>query len=145
MGAYGVGSDTGPDIRGWAPWNKTITRVKKKEVESQVCNKIAWSCQYGFKSMKPYFRPPDIMRTAVFPSLVCATRSVVPDFVIPWTLACQAPLSVRFSSQENWSGASFPSPEDTPNPGIKPGPPTLQADSLLSEPPGKTSLFSVEI
>ena len=69
----------------------------------------------------------------------------VPDFVIPWTLACKAPLSVRFSSQENWSGASFPSPEDMPNPGIKPGPPILQADSLLSEPPGKTSLFSVEI
>lgn len=77
-GAYGVGSDTGPDRRGWAPWNKTITRVKK-EVESQACNKIAWSCQYSVKSMKPYFRPPDIMRTAGFPSLVCATRSVVPN------------------------------------------------------------------
>ena len=31
----------------------------------------------------------------------------------------------------------FPSPGDLPNPGIKPGPPVLQADSLPSEPPGK--------
>ena len=30
----------------------------------------------------------------------------------------------------------FPSPEDLPDPGIEPGPPALQADSLLSEPPG---------
>ena len=29
------------------------------------------------------------------------------------------------------------SPEDLPDPGIKPGSPTLQADSLLSEQPGK--------
>ena len=35
------------------------------------------------------------------------------------------------------SGLPFPSPENLPNPGIKPGFPTLQADSLLSEPPGK--------
>ena len=31
----------------------------------------------------------------------------------------------------------FPSPGDLPDPGIEPGSPTLQADSLLSEPPGK--------
>ena len=36
-----------------------------------------------------------------------------------------------------WSGLSFPSPEDLPNPGIKPRSPALQADALLSEPPGK--------
>ena len=34
-------------------------------------------------------------------------------------------------AQEYWSGYSIPSPGEFPNPGIKPGPPTLQADSLL--------------
>ena len=53
----------------------------------------------------------------------------------PLTIACQAPLSVEFSSQEYWSGLSFPSPGDLPDPGIKPGSPTFQVDSLVSEPP----------
>ena len=47
------------------------------------------------------------------------------------------PLSMGFSRQEYWSGLSFPSPGDLPNPGIEPGSPTLQADASLSEPPGK--------
>ena len=38
----------------------------------------------------------------------------------PWTVACQAPLSMGFSRQEYWSGLPFPSPGDLPNPGIKP-------------------------
>ena len=42
-----------------------------------------------------------------------------------------------FSRQEYWSGLPFPSPGDLLNPGIEPRSPTLQADSLLSEPPGK--------
>ena len=36
-----------------------------------------------------------------------------------------------------WSGLPFPSPVDLPNPGIEPRSPALQADALLSEPPGK--------
>ena len=39
------------------------------------------------------------------------------SFATPWTVACQAPLSMRFSRQEYWSGLPFPSPEDLPNPG----------------------------
>ena len=45
---------------------------------------------------------------------------------------------MEFSRQEYWSGLPFPSPGDLPNPEIDPGSPTLQADVLLSEPPGKT-------
>ena len=65
------------------------------------------------------------------------SRSVVSDSATPWTAAHQAPLSMEFSRQEYWSGLPFPSPGDFPNTGIKPGSPALQADSLLSEPPGK--------
>jgi len=40
---------------------------------------------------------------------------------------------MEFSRQEYWSGLPFPSTGDLPNPGIKPGFPALQADSLPSE------------
>ena len=42
-----------------------------------------------------------------------------------------------FSRQEYWSGLPFPSPGNLPDPGIEPGSPSLQADALTSEPPGK--------
>ena len=54
-------------------------------------------------------------------------------FTTPWTVALQAPLSMGFYKQEYWSGLPFPSPGDLPNPGIEPGSPTLQADSLPTE------------
>ena len=55
-------------------------------------------------------------------------------------VACQAPLSMEFSRQEYWSGLPFPSPGDLSDPRIEPRSPALQADSLLSEPPGKLYL-----
>ena len=63
--------------------------------------------------------------------------SCVQLLVTPWTVTCQAPLSIGFSRQEYWSGLPFPSPGDLPDPGIDPRSPALQADSLPSEPPGK--------
>ena len=57
-------------------------------------------------------------------------------FATPWTVAHQAPPSMGFSRQESWSGLPCPPPGDLPDPGIEPGPPTLQADALTSEPPG---------
>ena len=58
-------------------------------------------------------------------------------FVTPWTVAYQASPSMGFSRQECWSGLPFPSPGDLPDPEIEPVSPTLQADALPSEPPGK--------
>ena len=57
-------------------------------------------------------------------------------FATPWTAAHQAPQSMEFSRQDYWSGLPFPSPANLPNPVIKPGSPTRQADTLASEPPG---------
>ena len=62
----------------------------------------------------------------------------------PWTLDRQAPLSVEFPRQEYWGGLPFPSPRNLPNPRIKLRPPELQADSSLSEPPGKPTLSSID-
>ena len=57
--------------------------------------------------------------------------------MITLTTAHQTPLSMEFSMQEYWSGLTFHPPGDLPDPGIKPRSLALQADSLLSEPPGK--------
>ena len=65
------------------------------------------------------------------------SRSLVSDFLQPHGLGCQAPRSMGFSRQEYWSGLPCPPPEDLPNPGIKLRSPASQADSFLSEPPGK--------
>ena len=45
--------------------------------------------------------------------------------------------SMEFSRPEYWSREPFPSPGDLPNPGIKPGSPALQVDSLPAKPQGK--------
>ena len=71
------------------------------------------------------------------PVSVCVCLVISNSIVTPWTVARQAPLSMEFSRQEYWSGLPFPPPGDLPNPGIEPGSPTLQVDSLASEPPGK--------
>ena len=59
------------------------------------------------------------------------------SFAIPWTVACQAPLSMEFPRQEYWSGLPFPSPGDLPNPGIKPVSPALAGKFFTTEPPEK--------
>ena len=59
-------------------------------------------------------------------------------FVTPWAVAHQVPLSMGFSSmQEYWSELPCIPPGDLSNPGIEPRSPTLQTDSLPAEPPGK--------
>ena len=51
-------------------------------------------------------------------------------------MVCNLPgSSGDFSRQEYWSGLPFPSPGNLPDPGIEPASLTLQADSLLFEPP----------
>ena len=60
----------------------------------------------------------------------------------PWTIVHQAPLSTGFSGQEYWSGLPFPFPGNLPDPGIEPRFPTLQADTLPSEPLATGRKFS---
>ena len=72
--------------------------------------------------------------------LCCAVlrHSVASDSLRPhglWPARLLCPWG--FSRQEHWSGLPCPLPGDLPNPGVEPRSPTLQADSLLSEPPGK--------
>ena len=53
-------------------------------------------------------------------SLMCSVLSRVQLFATPWTVACQAPLSMGFFRQEYWSGLPFPPPGDLSEPGVKP-------------------------
>ena len=92
------------------------------------CNKGLFSQNYGFSSSVRISEPVKLL-------------SHVQLFVTPWTVAYQAPPSMKFSKQEYWNGLPFPSPGDLPNPGIKPRSPTLQADALLSELQGKPQCY----
>ena len=82
-------------------------------------------------------RVPQQRETKVCDCLGFVCVLVLADSATPWTAAHQAPLSMGFSRKGYWSGLLFPSPGDLPNPGIEPGSPKLQADSLLIELPGK--------
>ena len=54
----------------------------------------------------------------------------------PWTVAGQAPLSMRFP-RESWSGLPFPSPGDLLGSGIKPSSPALAGGFFTTKPPRK--------
>ena len=55
-------------------------------------------------------------------------------FATPWTVAHQAPLSVRILQTRICSGLPFPSPGDLPNPGIKSMTSALKVNSVSSQP-----------
>ena len=78
-----------------------------------------------------------MLETCCVPWVSVLVTQPCPTLVTSWTVAHQAPLSRRFSRQEYWSGLPCPSPGDLPDPRIETRSPALQADSLLSEPPGK--------
>ena len=70
-------------------------------------------------------------------SVVVYSFSRVWLFATPWTIACQAPLSMGFSRQEYWSGLPCPPPRDLPDPGIKPASPALADRLFTTKPLGK--------
>ena len=84
----------------------------------------------------------------VFVAQLCLTLCDPMDCSPPWTIACQAPLSMGFSKQEYWSGLPFPFPEHLLDPGIEPRSPALQAEFLPSELEGRsgksTETFSMK-
>ena len=82
----------------------------------------------GIKPRSPALQADSL--PAELPGKPCYLLSCVQLFATPWTIACQAPLSMKLSRQEDWSGLPCPSPGDLPDLGIKPRSPTLQVDSL---------------
>ena len=68
---------------------------------------------------------------------VFSSSAVSNSFVTPWTVTCQAPLSMECSRQEYWGGLPFPPSGDLPDPGIKPASPALAGRLFTTTPPGK--------
>ena len=69
---------------------------------------------------------------------VVQSLSHIQLFATPWTVTCQATLSMGFSRQKYWSGQPFASPGDLPDPGTELPSPALQVDSSPAGPPGKS-------
>ena len=87
--------------------------------------------QYYFTYIK--FKNKRVKSKYMYIVCYCLVTKLRLTLVTPWTVTCQAPLSLGFSRQEYWGGLPVPSPGDLPNPGIKPRSPALQADSLPTE------------
>ena len=69
--------------------------------------------------------------------------SHVSFFVIPWTVAQKASLSIEFCKQEYWSRLLYPTPGDLPDPGTEPTSPALAGRFFTTEPLGKPSCLGI--
>ena len=118
--------DPMPDDQRWSWCNNKRNKVIKGTINVMCSNhpKTIPSPQEKLPSMKLVFKKYSVVQSC-------------PILCNPMDCSLQAPLSMEFSRQEYRSGLPFPSPGDLPDPGIEPGTPALQADSLPSEPPEK--------
>ena len=66
-------------------------------------------------------------------------------FATPWTVTCQAPLSMGIPGQEYWSGLPFHSPGYFPNPGVEPMTIPLTDGFFTTEPPGKSCTIHIHV
>ena len=73
---------------------------------------------------------------------VAKSCSALRLFEFPWTVACQAPLSMGFFRQEYWRGLPFPSPGHLPSPGVEPRLLRWLACCLLLSHHGSPPLFT---
>ena len=75
------------------------------------------------------------MRLNVCVRMCAQSLNCIQLFVTPRTVARQAPLCMKFSRREYWSGLPFPSPGDLPNSGIEPVSPALAGRFFTTAPP----------
>ena len=76
--------------------------------------------------------------------LLFSHKVVSNSFEIPWTVTCQASLPMKFSTRQYWSGLSFPTPGDLPNPGMEPvslASPALAGGLFPLKPPRKSNKY----
>ena len=92
----------------------------------------------------------NIVKMVILPKAIYRVNAIavqllrcVQLFATPWTVACQAPLSMGFSRHEYWSGLPFLSPGDLPDSGIKSGFLALQVDSSPSEAAVEIQLYFI--
>ena len=111
-----VNRDTAPDTKG----DQRISPMGSNSSASSYCLPISLPSQMHTEilqqSKHSYPRKTACM----------LSRSVESNSVTPWTIACQAPLSMEFSRQEYWGGLPFPTPGNLPDPRIEPTSPASQ-------------------
>ena len=117
----------------WIKWFfSIILEVKVKSLSLVWLFATPWTVAHQAPPSMEFSRKEYWMHACMLSHFSC-----VQLYATLWTAAHQAHLSMGFSRQEYWSELPFPSPGDLPDPGIEPRSPTLQEDTILSEPPGK--------
>ena len=139
---------------------KTVFLFSKVTADGDCSHEIKWHLLLGRKTMTnldSILKSRDItlptkvrlVKTMVFPVVMYGCEKVtslshVWVFVTPWTVAHQAPPPMSFYRQEYWNEFPFPFLRDLPNPGIKPGSPTLQADTEPPEKPDGSDSWTIK-
>ena len=117
----------------------------------RICHQPAYymfTCNLSLQALLSPSRIKDFFSFLQNPQLLAHSggglvTKLCPTLAIPWTVACQAPLSKEFSRWEYWSGLPFFPPRDLPDPGLEST--ALQSDSLPAGPPGKPWLSEVSV
>ena len=99
--------------------------------------KVGNKCRYVTYTHFISSLPHTCIETCEFTCAVLSLLSCVRLFMTPWTVACQAPLSMRILQTRILEWVAMPFSRESSNPGFEPRSLSLQADSLPSEPPGK--------
>ena len=113
-------------------------------LKQKLCNQFLVELKFGKKlALQICLYSPHSLELSVKKkrNMLCSISHVL-LCVTPWTAACQAPLSMGFPRKEYWSGLPLFPPGDLSDPGIEFMSLTslaLQADSLPTEPPGKSA------
>ena len=109
---------THSSILAWRiPWTEEPGRLQpigRKELDTTEQLSLKLSPTWWYLGRSKYLIQPASTRARGVP--VCSSVRL---FVTPWTVACQAPLSMESSRQEYWSGLPFPPPGDLPDLGIE--------------------------
>ena len=134
-------------LASWIPRRAGGVRLVWEEISEIQDNQ---ACKLQFKGRRKWMSQLN-SQVGQVPSCVCVcvrshaysqALSHVWLFVTPWTVACQAPLSMGFSRWKHWSGLPCPPPGDPPNPKTEPRSP-VTSNSLPSEPSGKPTYIGV--
>ena len=149
----------GSSLREWADMNLSLSLSPQNSTNQVVFHQTCLlSVPQAFPSKTPFSArssqgetdmlslqiPHELLPFCVIIMMKCALCCAVLCLVTqPYLTPCDPSLLCPwgFSRQEYWSGLPCPPPGDLPNPGIEPRSPTLQADSLPSEPPGEPKMY----
>ena len=127
-----------------------LTLVKMAIIKRNTNNKRWWGCEekgtlvhywWLSKLVQSLWKTVWRFRKKLKVEIPCVLScSVTSNSATPWTVARQAPLSMRLSWQEYWSGLPFPPPGDLSDPWTEPMSPALAGGFFTTEPPGSPEI-----